>query len=535
MTTIAFVSPRYGPQIVGGAERLVRGLAEQLAAAGHTVEVLSTCTQSVAEIRNTLPPGASVLNGVTVRRFPADATDIARYHRVAALAASGAPVPYADQLEFIRHALNSGPLYEHLRSHRDSYQAVIFAPYLFGTTYWGAQAVPEKAIILPCLHDEPYAHFEIFREMLEGAQGIIFNSRPERDLAYEKLGLVNPRSAVVGMAFAPQPPGDGAAFRRRRGLAGNVLFFSARLEAGKNVPLLAEYFARYSDERPGAWTLALGGSGELALPDRPDIVRLGFIPEPELPDAFAAATLFCQPSLNESLSIVLMEAWLQGRPALVHADSAVTSFHVARSGGGLAFSSYEEFRAALDRIAADPAAADAMGARGREYVLAEYAPSAVMGRLQEALGRFTAPRSQYDLLSQRGIVHALSFSRARFDERFERALSALSAEAVEGIGAQQLAALRQSAQVGMPDYMVRSGAPVVGPLIAWLRRTLTSHLREPYLDPIIARQEQFNRQVLDVLLPAIERGARGQRRLERQIRLLERRLDALERSDGGAE
>ncbi len=173
-----------------------------------------------------------------------------------------------------------------------------------------------------------------------------------------------------------------------------------------------------------------------------------------------------------------------------------------------------------------------MGERGRAYVLAEYAPDAVLGRLTDALDSFTVPRSQYELLSQRGIVHALSFSRARFDERFERALAALGAEAVEGIGAQQIAALRRGAQVGDPGYVVRSGAPVVGPLVAWLRRTLTSHLREPYLDPIVARQEQFNRQVLDVLLPAIERGARTQRRLERQIRLLERRLDALERSEG---
>ena len=529
--TIAFVSPRYGPAIVGGAERLVRSLAEQLAAAGHRVEVLTTCTESVADIRNTLPAGTSELNGVTVRRFPADATDIARYHRVAALAQSGQPVRYADQLEFIRHALNSGPLYAHLRSHRDAYRAVIFAPYLFGTTYWGAQAVPDKAIILPCLHDEPYAHFEIFREMLEGAQGIIFNSQPERGLAYEKLGLVNPRAAVVGMAFAPQRVGDGASFRQRHGLVGNVLFSTGRLEAGKNVPLLAEYFARYADERPGAWTLALGGTGEIQLKESPALRRLGFIPEPELPDAFAAATLFCHPGVNESLSIVLMEAWLQGRPALVNADSAVTSYHVARAGGGLQFRAYEEFRVALDSIAANPRDADAMGERGRAYVLAEYAPDAVLQRILNALERFTAPRSQYDVLSQRGIVHALSFSRARFDERFEQALATLSAEAVDGIGAQQIAALRQSSQVGMPGYVVRSGAPVVGPLIGWLRRTLTSHLREPYLDPIIARQEQFNRQVLDVLLPAIERGARTQRRLERQLRLLERRLDALEREE----
>ena len=39
---VGFVVPRYGDDIVGGAETLVRGLAEHLAAAGSTVEVLTT-------------------------------------------------------------------------------------------------------------------------------------------------------------------------------------------------------------------------------------------------------------------------------------------------------------------------------------------------------------------------------------------------------------------------------------------------------------------------------------------------------------
>ena len=135
-------------------------------------------------------------------------------------------------------------------------------------------------------------------------------------------------------------------------------------------------------------------------------------------------------------------------------------------------------------------------------------------------------------------MHARSFSRERFDERMGRLLAEIEAESAgQGISAQGAAALRQAALVGMPDYVVRSNAPLgLGRLIAWARRTMTSHLREPYLDPIIARQEQFNRQVLHVLLPTLERSTRAQQRLERQVRLLERQIDELEqkvkRGDG---
>ncbi len=52
--------------------------------------------------------------------------------------------------------------------------------------------------------------------------------------------------------------------------------------------------------------------------------------------------------------------------------------------------------------------------------------------------------------------------------------------------------LKAMARVMLSDYQVRSPTPYVGPLIAWVRRTLTSHLREPYIDPTLQRQEAFN-------------------------------------------
>ena len=52
--------------------------------------------------------------------------------------------------------------------------------------------------------------------------------------------------------------------------------------------------------------------------------------------------------------------------------------------------------------------------------------------------------------------------------------------------------LKAMARVMLADYQVRSPTPYIGPLIAWVRRNLTSHLREPYIDPTLQRQEAFN-------------------------------------------
>jgi glycosyltransferase involved in cell wall biosynthesis len=532
---IGFVVPRYGLEIVGGAERLVRGMAEELHRRGHAVEVLTTCTNTMLDWHNHYPPGELTINGVAVRRFPIDQLDIGQVYRTVGRASQGETISYREQRDFIRQSINSQALYQHLRDHQREFSCFICGPYLFGTTYWSIQAVPDKALLLPCIHDEPLARFAIFHELLEQARGIIFNAEAERRFATEGLGVANPSTAVVGYGFElPPASGDGAGFRRRRNLPPELLLYCGRLEHGKNVPLLLEYFARYKDERPGPLTLAISGTGDVVVPARPDIADMGALSDAEIHDAYAAATLFCQPSLYESFSIVIMEAWLQNTPVLVHGDCAVTSEHVARSGGGWTFRSYEEFRAAIDQALGDRAARDERGRAGRAYVEREYNWDAVTARLLDALAGFERPLSLYEQLARRGVRRALEFSRDRFEERFGEVIARAEADLDQGIAHSQAEALRAAAHVAMPDYQVQSGAPVVGKLVAWLRRNLTSHLREPYIDPIVARQEAYNQLILETLLPALERSQHTQQRLERQIRLLERQIEQLRSAHGEA-
>jgi glycosyltransferase involved in cell wall biosynthesis len=75
----------------------------------------------------------------------------------------------------------------------------------------------------------------------------------------------------------------------------------------------------------------------------------------------------------------------------------------------------------------------------------------------------------------------------------------LSALPPEVALAHEIDQLQKAAKSVIQSYTVRSGAPLVGPLIAWARRNLTSHLREPYLDPTLRRQERFNWLVVTAL------------------------------------
>ena len=387
---LAMVVPRYGRAILGGAEMHGRQLAEKLAAAGHAVEVLTTCAADHYTWANTLAAGAERDGDLTVRRFPVDRRDNGIHGELERAIVAGYPLSRDEERLWMRHGVASTAMEEHLATAGAGYDAVLAMPYLFGTTYFAWETRPERCLLIPCLHDEPYARLGIVADMLAGARGVLFNAHPEAALGQRLAGRID-RWTIVGLGFEPDPPGDPAAFRSRHGLGDAPFILSVgRREGGKNIPLLVEYFTRYKTLRGGDLRLLQAGSGDVRLPRRPDVVDLK--PDWSQRDAmYRAATIFCQPSVNESLSIVMMQAWLAERPVLSHGQGAVTRDHCERSDGGLWFSNYAEFEAVVDRLLADPELARTLGRNGRAYVRATYSWEAVLDRFTAAAAEWLEP------------------------------------------------------------------------------------------------------------------------------------------------
>jgi glycosyltransferase involved in cell wall biosynthesis len=263
----------------------------------------------------------------------------------------------------------SDELLDTLTHERDRRRWVFFL-YAFPTSFWGAQIVGERGYLIPCLHDEPYAYNSTTRYLLRSVRKVLANSGPERDLIQRLADLHESRVPVVGEGIDLDWRGDGERFRSARRLTGPLIFFAGRRDFTKNWPLLRACFEEYIGQRGPIATLIAAGPGALDVPPalRDRIIDLGFVDEQTKHDAYAAADVFCNPSLLESYSIVLMEAWLQGTPALVHADCAVTVAHCRESHGGLWFRTYREFEACLDRLIGDPALARQLGAQGQAWV-----------------------------------------------------------------------------------------------------------------------------------------------------------------------
>jgi len=149
-----------------------------------------------------------------------------------------------------------------------------------------------------------------------------------------------------------------------------------------------EFFTGFRSKHPDCeLSLVLIGKGDLDYANVPGITNLGFLADRDKSDAYAAALALCQPSLNESFSIVIMEAWLNGTPVIVSKACAVTSDHCADSGGGFAVDSYAGFEEAVMKLLDDGALRSRMGAAGRQYVLSNYSPGIITRRFVEFLGR----------------------------------------------------------------------------------------------------------------------------------------------------
>ena len=381
---IAFVLARFGREIVGGAETLARGLATEAVRQGWQVEVWTTCATSYATWANDLPPGRDEVDGVPVLRFAIDSWDPAAHNALSRKLQLPFALPLDEQYDWLANGPQSTPLYQHIAAHRREWDAVIIMPYLHSITYHAAWLAGKKVVIWPCLHDEVFAYMEPFRILLESVWGVVFISPEEASLAIIKLGMRLQQTAIVGSGFylSDTPPETADP-------SSPYLLYVGRLSAGKNVHVLFEYVSRYVDEG-GDLRLVVVGAGPRKPPDHPAFDFRGFVSEEEKTRLYSSALALCQPSFNESFSLVLMESWLARRPALVWSACDVTRGHVERSKGGLWFASYWEFKEAVDWLKRNPFASARMGRNGHKYVELNYSWNHVFARFSAILSRWNS-------------------------------------------------------------------------------------------------------------------------------------------------
>lgn len=375
MKKIAFVTPWYGEDISGGAEAELRGLVHHLSDAGVELEVLTTC---VRDFRSDWsvdyhPVGSSICAGIPVRRFPVRPRDTVAFDKVNAKLMQNQSVRHEEEQIYQEEMVNSPQLYHFISQNKDRYKLFIFIPYMFGTTYYGVRECYEKAVLIPCLHDESYAYMDIFKKSFPKLAGMIFHSDPERILAERIYGVRGDRFQNLGEGVDTDFCGSPQRFRSKYRLKAPFLLYAGRKDSGKKVDVLIQCFLAYKKRNPSELKLVLIGGGNIEFPKNSDVIDLGFVPVQDKHDAYAAASVFCNPSQFESFSLVIMESWLAERPVLVNGGCAVTTDFVRKSNGGLYYQNYLEFEKCLQYLLTNTDIARQMGKNGRDFVLENFA------------------------------------------------------------------------------------------------------------------------------------------------------------------
>ena len=394
--------PRYGPAVGGGAEQHCREFALRLAGRGHHVEVLTSRAASNTTWDNDFPPGSQLVEGLTVHRLSTPGPrDQERFESLSWRALWAGPPSATERSLADEWVLAQGPLLVDLipwlRERASTFDAVIFFTYLYFPTWAGLPAAATRAptVLHATAHDEPPFWLPTFDAMFRCPDTYAWSTEEERQLLGRR-GAGGIPGAVIGVGAQDTTAGaDPAAFRDRFGLGDRpYLLCLGRITEGKGTLDLAAWFDAYKERFPGPLALVLAGEAETELPDYRDVITTGYLEDETRSGALGGCVALVQPSYWESFSMVLMEAWAAGKPALVQARSDVLRGHARRSGGALCFEGWAEFMAAVELLLHHPGLAGQLAGAGGDYAEKYYSWSSVIDRyealLRQARGIFEA-------------------------------------------------------------------------------------------------------------------------------------------------
>jgi glycosyltransferase involved in cell wall biosynthesis len=239
------------------------------------------------------------------------------------------------------------------------------------------------------------------RRVLDDADQVVCVGQSELEKARTQLAHDRVVYLPNGVDTAKFAEGDGAAFRRKHGIADDAFLVLniSRIDAQKNQLLLVDAFARVRARVPQAVLCLIGPETQPAYAQKirerirehgiDDAVKL--LPglrndDPDLVNAFHASNVFALPSMHEPFGIVVLEAWSAGRPVIASAVGGLKAL-VQDGRTGLMFDpnaadAAEQVAQSLLRLHAEPTLAAALGAAGREEARASYDWKVIGDRLE---------------------------------------------------------------------------------------------------------------------------------------------------------
>jgi glycosyltransferase involved in cell wall biosynthesis len=371
-----FISARYGVDVLGGAETHARHVAERLAARGHDVRVLTTRARHYATWASDLPGGRAIENGVEVHRYPA-APRRTPWDDVLKQLSALCPwsIRFASAWARAQGPL-APPLIDRLPIEARERDLLVFFQLLSHPTFAGMPLVADRSALVPLVHEERPIYSALAGRTLTLPRVLLVNTAAEaarigrvargRVRAMEVTGVGLEPPTAPSPVFVPPTPHPYLVFMGRQGKAKPLPAVWRALMSNRRLPPLEIRGGTvpWSDVR-----LVTVGERSRRYDGLPNIVHADYVGDIERWDILRGALALVNPSLYESLSLVLLEAWTVARPVIVHRRCDVTAEHVRASDGGLAvdFARPHEAAEAIANGLRSQSGRTLMGGRGAAY------------------------------------------------------------------------------------------------------------------------------------------------------------------------
>lgn len=538
------VSHQYPPAI-GGSERYIADLSERLAARDHGVDVFTARSRDYHDWRSVLPAFERI-NGVNVRRYRA----LRRRAYVWRCLHFGLRHYWSHYdwwwepfIFFGGGPLCPGMFIDMLRYARQydlvHLNCLVYSHVAYG--YWAARWRRVPIVITPHLHiDQPNTYIIGFMQRaLKGCDHVIAVTEAERKHIIG-LGVDADRVSTAGNGVCPEnfPPLNRSESRRLFDLPLDafVLLFFGRKDEYKGIGRVLDAFAELHQRHPKLFLLTVGPETDFSrqkaehFQGLPRWINRGAVSDEERRHALNAADCLALPSEGEAFGIVFLEAWLMGTAVIGPRNPAVaTVISEGRDGLLVEPRNVAELVEAIESLVTCPQTARMMGEAGRSKVLQRYTVERIADLVetiyQRVIERRRVRMSGTEVIEipdpnidQEAIHRRLQaqIEQRKADGLDEPAPPGNSTESLQPPGPvpvetpmlefpefnHALASL--AAGAALREQRLDSRLPLIGPLVAAVRRIWNAVATKQYVRPIIQQQSDLNAQMARLISEVVQ-------------------------------
>ncbi len=397
---------------MNGSEHYEYMLSRTLVEQGVEVDVFATRSNRirlesafVTAWQNDYPGGVQHIDGITVERFPVtfnwprsvggllSRLVLRRWHdeeRLHGVMMRGSP-HLADY--YVRRGLTRPRIFDllaraglgpwswsmlsRLQRVASQYDVILagFMPFsLLPQVTWIARRKGVPVVILPLFHpDDLYHYSTTLSGSLTSADALLTLTPYSTDLIGRLWPKSRPRLVGAGVDLEDflSPTVSGARFRAKYALGDRkIVLYVGRKEPGKRYDLAMEAVERLG--REDVVLVMIGADADAKPLESPSVRYLNVLPRADLIDAYDACDVLIMPSEHESFGMVILEAWIRGKPVLGNRACRPVASLIQDGVDGMLCDTAEDFAQRLSQLLGQTDLAYSLGASGQAKVLERY-------------------------------------------------------------------------------------------------------------------------------------------------------------------